>query len=121
MGKKILLQEIMTKEEDGKAIEPHNSSSEQEVTTRNKRLMLPFHSFLSTKLKAQCNECMEFACSKERHNGSVIFVFAPNEQVAEIERLEEDIQSLREEEMKCKEENSDDRDGSHRADLILQR
>ncbi len=42
MGKKILLQEITTKEEYGQAIAPYNSSSEQDVTTMNKRLMPPF-------------------------------------------------------------------------------
>ena len=42
MGKKILLQEITTKEEYGQAIAPYNSSSEQDVTIMNKRLMPPF-------------------------------------------------------------------------------
>ncbi|KAL3765624.1 hypothetical protein ACHAW5_008281 [Stephanodiscus triporus] len=52
----------------------------------------------------------------EEHNFS-LFRYS-SEQAAEIERLEEDIQSLREEEMKYKNEASDDRDGSRRDDIV---
>ena len=62
------------------------------------------------------DELVKVFIENEEHNFS-LFRYS-NEQVAEIERLEVDIQSLREEEMKCKEENSDDMNGSRRDDLV---
>ena len=62
------------------------------------------------------DELVKVFIENEEHNFS-LFRYS-NEQAAEIERLEVDIQSLREEEMKCKEENSDDMNGSRRDDLV---
>lgn len=62
------------------------------------------------------DELVKVFIENEEHNFS-LFRYS-SEQAAEIERLEEDIQSLREEEMKYKNEASDDRNGSRRDDIV---
>ena len=62
------------------------------------------------------DELVKVFIENEEHNFS-LFRYS-NEQAAEIEFLEEEIQCLREEEMKCKEEASDDRDDSCKDDLV---
>lgn len=62
------------------------------------------------------DELLQVFIENEEHNFS-LFRYS-NEQAAEIELLEEDIQCLREEEMKCKEEASNGRDDSRKDDLV---
>lgn len=75
-----------------------------------------FREIIAATEISDVDELVKVFVDNEEHNFS-LFRYS-NEQVAEIERLEEDIQSLREEEMKCKEENSDERDGIRRDDLV---
>ncbi len=65
---------------------------------------------------SDADELVKVFIENEEHNFS-LFRYS-NEQAAEIERLEEDIQDLREEESKCKEEASDDRNDSRKDDLV---